>query len=37
MFSSLKGMIENNITDSAQKDKMLASMSEEDTLKMLLK
>lgn len=37
MFSSLKGMIENNITDSAQKEKMLASMSEEDTLKMLLK
>ena len=37
MFSSLKGMIENNITDSAQKEKMLASMSEEeDTLKMLL-
>lgn len=38
MFSSLKGMIENNITDSTQKEKMLASMSEEeDTLKMLLK
>lgn len=38
MFSSLKGMLENNITDSAQKEKMLASMSEEeDTLKMLLK
>ncbi len=38
MFSSLKGMIEKNITDSTQKEKMLASMSEEeDTLKMLLK
>lgn len=38
MFSSLKGMIENNITDSTQKEKMLASLSEEeDTLKMLLK
>lgn len=38
MFSSLKGMIENNITDSTQKEKILASMSEgEDTLKMLLK
>lgn len=31
-------MIEKNITDSTQKEKMLASMSEEeDTLKMLLK
>lgn len=37
MFSSLKGMIEKNITDSTQKEKMLASMCEEDTLKMLLK
>ena len=37
MFSSLRDMIEDKITDSAQKEKMLASMNEgEDTLKMLL-
>lgn len=38
MFSSFRDLIENNITDSAQKEKMLASLNEgEDTLKMLLK
>lgn len=38
MFSSFRDLIENNITDSAQKEKMLASLNEgEDTLKLLLK
>lgn len=38
MFSSLRDMIEDKITDSAQKEKMLASMNEgEDKLKLLLK
>ena len=38
MFSSFRDLIENNITDSAQKEKMLASLNEgEDTLRMLSK
>ena len=37
MSSSFRDMIENNITDSTLKEKMLAAMNEgEDTLKMLL-
>lgn len=38
MFSSFRDLIENNITDCAQKEEMLASMNEgEDTLRKLLK
>ena len=38
MSSSFRDMIENNITDSTLKEKMLAAMNEaEDKLKLLLK